>query len=173
MDDSSDDESVDSQRSDESNEVDTSAAGKKKVAFVDEKEKKQKMTTTRIGRVSKKPHRMDSGLSEATLHYFASIAELEEKEVLGISAVENELMEYANVGAGVGGGFENTNELKPMKYEQAINGPDGEAWKEEIDNEHNRMVKNGVFEVVERNDLPARTRPIDSTGHARKRAMEH
>ena len=158
-DDSDDDESVDIQKSDGSDEVsensddtsdDTSEAGKKKVAFIDEMEKKQKTTTTRIGRVIKKPIRMDLGLNEATMNYFASLAELEQAEVLGISAVENQFMEYANVGAGVGGGFENTNELKPMKYEQAINGPDGEAWKIEIDNEHDRMVKNGVFEVVTR-----------------------
>ena len=50
--------------------------------------------------------------------------------------VENEYVEYANVGAGVGGGFENTAELKPMnmKYDQAINGPEAEAWKAEIEN---------------------------------------
>ncbi len=30
-------------------------------------------------------------------------------------------MEFANVGAGIGGGFENTMELKPMKYKEAIN----------------------------------------------------
>ena len=63
---------------------DTSEAGKKKVAFVDEMEKKQKTTTTRSGKVSKKPFRMDTGLNEATMNYFASLAELEEKEVLGI-----------------------------------------------------------------------------------------
>jgi hypothetical protein len=33
-------------------------------------------------------------------------------------------MEFANVGASIGGGFENTMELKPMKYKEAINGPD-------------------------------------------------
>ena len=63
----------------------------------------------------------------ATSNYFASLAEIEQSEVMGISMVENEYVEYANVGAGVGGGFENTAELKPMKYEQAINGPEAEA----------------------------------------------
>ena len=32
------------------------------------------------------------------------------------------------------------------------------------------MVKNGVFEVVERNELPARTRPIDSTWVCKKKS---
>ena len=57
-----------------------------------------------------------------------------------------------------------------MKYEQAINGPDDEAWTIGIDNEHDRIVKNGVFEVVERNKLPARTRPIDSTWACKKKS---
>jgi hypothetical protein len=30
-------------------------------------------------------------------------------------------MEFANVGAGIGGGFEKTVKLKPMKYKEAIN----------------------------------------------------
>ena len=70
----------------------------------------------------------------AANNYFASLAEIEEDKVLGFAMVENEYVEYANVGAGVGGGFENTAELKPMKYDQAINGPEAEAWKAKIEN---------------------------------------
>ncbi len=36
-------------------------------------------------------------------------------------------MEFANLGAGIGGVIENTMELKPMKYKEANNGPDGET----------------------------------------------
>ena len=53
--------------------------------------------------------------------------------------------EVQAVGAGVGGGFTNTTELMPIKYQEAINGPDGKAWAKECDNEHNRMLKNKVF----------------------------
>jgi hypothetical protein len=45
-------------------------------------------------------------------------------------------MEFANIGAGIGGGFENAMELKPMKYEKAINGPGRKALEKEIENEH-------------------------------------
>jgi hypothetical protein len=41
-------------------------------------------------------------------------------------------MDFANVGAGIRGGFENTMELKPLKYKEAINGPDREAWGHEL-----------------------------------------
>jgi hypothetical protein len=38
------------------------------------------------------------------------------------------IIEFANVRAGMRVGFKNTMELKPMKYKEAVNGPDGEAW---------------------------------------------
>jgi hypothetical protein len=53
-------------------------------------------------------------------------------------------IELTNVGADIGGGFENTMGLKQMKYKEDINGPDGEAWAEEIENEHDQTVKNDV-----------------------------
>ncbi len=46
-----------------------------------------------------------------------------------IKSHNDALTEYVNVGAGIGGGFMNTQELKVMKYHEAINGPDGDAWK--------------------------------------------
>ena len=106
----------------------------------------------------------------AAANYYASLAEIEESEIIGISMVTNEYIEYANVGAGVGGGFDNTAELKPMKYEKAIQGPDGEAWKKEIENEHNRMVAHGVFEPVHKDDLPNGVVPIDSTWACKKKS---
>ncbi len=79
-------------------------------------------------------------------------------------------VEFSNVGAGLGGGFENTNELKPMKYNEAIHGPDGEAWKQEIENEHNCMVKNQVFE--EKTTFPKAQRSLTSNWHVRIKTQE-
>ena len=78
--------------------------------------------------------------------------------------------ELANVGAGVGGGFENTKELKVMNYKEAINGPDGVRWQAEVENEYQRMVANKVFEVVLRNDLQAGTKIIDSVWAMKKKS---
>ena len=112
-----------------------------------------------------------AAISAATSNYFASLAEIEEDEVLGFAMVENNYVEYTNVGAGVGGGFENTAELKPMKYDQAINGPEAEAWKAEIQNEPDRMVKkNKVFQEVHRKGLPPGAKPIDSTWACKKKS---
>jgi hypothetical protein len=44
--------------------------------------------------------------------------------------------EFANVGTGVGGRFENTREIKVMNYKEAVRGPDGKRWKAEVENEY-------------------------------------
>jgi hypothetical protein len=74
-------------------------------------------------------------------------------EVLGINKNKVKMLQmhndcvskYINVGAGVGGGFMNTNELQVMKYHETINGPDTELWEAEVKKEHQRMVDSGVF----------------------------
>ena len=78
--------------------------------------------------------------------------------------------EYANIGAGIGGGYGNTTELKPMKIDEALNGPDAERWRAEIDNEHNRMVHNQVFEAVEKADMPPGATAIDSSWVMKKKS---
>jgi hypothetical protein len=47
------------------------------------------------------------------------------------------MSEYAAVGARLGGGFENTNELRVMKYNKAIHCPDKEKWTKAVQEEHN------------------------------------
>ena len=44
-----------------------------------------------------------------------------------------------SVGVGLGGGFTNTNELKVMKFQETVDGSDGESWKKATVNEHNEM----------------------------------
>ena len=57
-----------------------------------------------------------------------------------------------------------------MGIAAAINGPDGEARKAEIDNEHDRMVKNKVFRVMQRDDLPEGAKTIDNTWACKKKS---
>ncbi len=59
------------------------------------------------------------------------------KEVTSIAVNHNLFGKLANVGAGVGYGSVNTQELQVMTYNKTINGPDGDRWKEEVDNEFN------------------------------------
>jgi hypothetical protein len=80
---------------------------------------------------------------------------INENEVKVLQMLNDSVSEYINVEAGVGGGFTNTNELRVMKYHEALNGPDGKKWKAKVKTEHGRMVKSGVFEKVNFSKLPS------------------
>jgi hypothetical protein len=84
--------------------------------------------------------------------------------------LNDSVSEYINVGAGVGGGFTNTNELHVMKYHEAVNGPDGKKWKAKVKTEHGRMVKSGVFEKVKLSELPSEVKIIDTTWGIKKKS---
>ena len=73
------------------------------------------------------------------------------------------------MGAGIGGGFAHTTELIPMKYKEAMSGPDAEAWAEECDKEHDRMLKNKVFKAIKRTELDTHAKVIDSTWALKKK----
>jgi hypothetical protein len=77
--------------------------------------------------------------------------------------LNNSVSEYIKIGAGVGGGFTNTNELRAMKYHEAINGPDGKKWKAKVKTEHGRMVKSSVFDKVKLGELPSEVKIINTT----------
>ena len=70
--------------------------------------------------------------------------------------------EIAAVGAGIGGGFDHTTELQPMKYNEAIQ-KDPIGWQKEIDKEHTRMTDNKVFKVVKKDDVPKDAKILTST----------
>ena len=75
----------------------------------------------------------------AVQKYYDKLQEIDNDEMKLSIEVSNVYVKYSNVGAGTSGGFEHISELKPMKYNEAINGLDGEAWKAKIENEHNYM----------------------------------
>jgi hypothetical protein len=80
-------------------------------------------------------------------------------------------MEFSNIGAGIGGGFENTMmDLKRIKYKEVINGPDGKAREKEIENEHDHMVKKNAWELVKKSLLPKDMEVIDSTWACKKKS---
>ena len=85
--------------------------------------------------------------------------------------VEILYLELESVGAGIRGGFTNTNELKVVKYQEVVNGPDEESRKEEIVNDHNRMLKNNVFEAVDKECIPPGNKIIDVRGRTSSRVM--
>jgi hypothetical protein len=57
-----------------------------------------------------------------------------------------------------------------MKYHEAISGPNGELWKEEVVQEHKRMINSGVFEPVKMSKVPKGVKLIDPTWAMKKKS---
>ena len=54
---------------------------------------------------------------------------------------------FPGIGAGLGGGFVNTQELKAMKYNEDME-KDKEVWDKVVEEEHHKMVENEVWRPV-------------------------
>jgi hypothetical protein len=74
------------------------------------------------------------------------------------------------VGAGLGGGFQHTSELKPMKYRQAMMTKDKKRWEKAVEEEYERMSSHNVWQAVLRKDVPAAYKIITSTWAMKKKA---
>jgi Reverse transcriptase (RNA-dependent DNA polymerase) len=78
--------------------------------------------------------------------------------------------EMGLMGAGVGGGFINTQELHVVKYNQAMKGPDKTQWEVAMKEEYNRMIKNKVWKAVPRASVPKEATILSSTWAMKKKA---
>ena len=112
---------------------------------------------------------LPSGWNPNGQNYYNILGIDENKEKI-LTEYHNCFYKFVNIGAGVGGGFENTKELRVMKYDKAVNGPDQVAWKAEVKKEHQQMVSNVVFEAFKMADLPKGTKVIDTTWAMKKKS---
>ena len=78
--------------------------------------------------------------------------------------------ECALVGAGLGGGIQNTKELHVLSYEETINGPERDQWLESIEKEYQRMIDNGVFIPCAPEDVPVGAKILSNVWAMKKKA---
>jgi hypothetical protein len=71
-------------------------------------------------------------------------------------AESGEPPELMGVGAGAGGGYGHTDELRVMNYREAMASPDRHLWEEAIRQEYLKFVKFGVFEVISQGESQLR-----------------
>jgi hypothetical protein len=69
--------------------------------------------------------------------------------------------ELSLIGA-TGAGFNHTTELHVMNYKQAKASADAAEWQVEVDKEHERMVKNDVWDIVPKASVPPKTKILKS-----------
>ncbi|MGL4350010.1 MAG: hypothetical protein ACRCT2_05465, partial [Plesiomonas shigelloides] len=100
------------------------------------------------------------GLTNAELAYYAVAQQF----------AESFGQEVCLVGAGLGGGFVNTMELHPMKFNEAMAGPDAAEWEKAVDKEHDRMVNAHVFKVTPLKDVPKNAIILTETWAMKKKS---
>ena len=81
-----------------------------------------------------------------------------------------EIGELACVGAGIGGGFMNTNELHVMKFDEAMATADKDKWQKAVNEEHDCMTKCNVWKPVKIKEVPEGAKVISSTWAMKKKA---
>ena len=83
--------------------------------------------------------RRSGGSVRQTTTYNPTTGKSKDLRLTNTSEVKTIYLEIENVGASLAGGFTNTNELKVMKFQETVDGSDGESWKKATVNEHNKM----------------------------------
>ena len=74
-----------------------------------------------------------------------------------------EMGELAAVGLGNAQGFNTTDELKPMTYNEAMKVGDKEAWEKAVEEEHEKMKKYKVWTAIPKSNVPKDSRILDTT----------
>ena len=76
------------------------------------------------------------------MNHYGLLAELDQEDI------ENYKVGCSD--AGLGDGFNYVNELHVMKYKEATIGPDDKAWKQEVQNKHEWIMKYEVWRPVKK-----------------------
>ena len=71
--------------------------------------------------------------------------------------------QIACVGAGLGGGYTHSRELKTLNYPEAMASEDKDEWIHKIDAEDDRINKYKVWDPVPIDEVLPNTKPLTST----------
>jgi hypothetical protein len=132
-------------------------------------------TKTSSGRQINQPKWMgdyELGMSAAEITYYKAMKVLSEDlgVEMGLIGAEMDCSEACLIGAGLGDGISNTNELKILSFDEAMKQPDRLEWEKSVAEEHSRMKENAVFQAIQREKVPHNADIIDSTWSMKKRA---
>ena len=141
------------------------------------------ITTTRSGRTVKPPSRLIEEIGNSSIYNeIANVTNAERNYLAQIIAMQEEKYQPKNeyvlmalikdeeeyVIVGMGNNFQNTKELKVMKYDEAMATENKAHWDKAVEKEHDRMVppngKNSpIWVVVKRKDLPPGVKIMKTT----------
>lgn len=132
----------------------------------------EEQQTTRTGRAVRAPTRLIETCDTATeiattataaqIRYLSEMANIDGDELNLVSTVLSDELEVQLVGAGIGGGFESTKDLRVLNHRQAMQSEDAEKWKDAYRKEEERLEKFGVFTPVKRTGVPKGAKTLSS-----------
>jgi hypothetical protein len=115
---------------------------------------------TQSGRLVKRPtylQNYETGFfSTIEAKFYQNLWNIGELSTCGLSE------EILAVGT-TGSAFNNTAELKPMKYDEAMQLPDKAEWLKGVQAEHGRFVKHKVWAPVPKHEIPHDAKILSST----------
>jgi hypothetical protein len=79
-------------------------------------------------------------------------------------------VEYALIGAALGGGFDNTTELHVMNYREAMASAEKDKWVAAMDEEHQQMVHHKVWKAIPPSEVPKDSKIITTTWSNKKKS---
>ena len=101
---------------------------------------------------------------------YCSILEVDDEDDDNVCEASPPTKDVACVGAGIGGGFTHTSELKTLNYPEAMTSEEKTEWEEEIKLEDDRMNKYNVWEPTPMYKEPENTKPLTSTWVFKKKS---
>ena len=110
-------------------------------------------------------------LTPAEEKFYSSMKEMNELGLMAMDYADPEPdEETALFGAALGGGFKNTNELKVLKYDEAMASADSEDWQEAVDEEHRKFSAYKIWKPVPKTEVPQGAKILTSTWAMKKKA---
>jgi hypothetical protein len=106
-----------------------------------------------------------SSVTKAERAYYAALCEV------GMAMIDRQQeIEIGAIGTALGGGFVNTAELRPMKYDEAMRTADKPNWEKAVKEEWERLKKHGVLRLRKKSDIPPDTTILTSTWAMKKKS---
>ena len=143
--------------------------------IVDAVENQGFTAVTRSGRQVKKPARLIETINTA----MSAITSVEKSYYEALQEIASAFMdlnqdlgneEIVCVGAALGGGFGTTDELRPMKYNEAMATKDKSEWLKAVKEEFERMQDHQVFKLVKQAEVPPGAKVLTSTWAMKKKS---
>ena len=111
------------------------------------------------------------GLTPTEEKFYSAMNDLNKLHFLfeiELPAIDRAPAELKLVGANLGGGFENTIELRTMKYGEAMASEDKDNWEEAVYEEKSNFDKYKVFKSIPIEDVPIYAKILTSTWSMKK-----